>query len=238
MSLDTLISDDQIPYEEALLQDGENETLWLEYAEAYSSDFEKARFILDRAVSELPASILLWNTYLQLPWGPNHRDTLISLYERALRVLYATPAFWFKYVDLLSRDRSTQGTLGLKRALDMALFSLDRSHHGQIWKKYMELADNLNNKDSAAIYARFHEISSDQLADGPSHSARDCILKVAQYGDCDLAIKLFKKTCHEDSQLTKSHFEFVLDFLRVLSASAHFQDDLFIEETAQNAGRD
>ncbi|QBM87539.1 pre-mRNA-splicing factor SYF1 [Metschnikowia aff. pulcherrima] len=238
MLLDTLISDDQIPYEEALLQDGENETLWLEYAEAYSSDFEKARFILDRAVTELPASILLWNTYLQLPWGPNHRDTLIGLYERALRVLYTTPAFWFRYIDLLSRDSATNGTLGLKWALDMAMFSLDRSHHGQIWKKYLELAENLNNKDSAAIYARFHEISLDHLADGPLHLARDCILKVAQYGDCDLAIKLFKKTCHEDSQLTRLYFEFVLDFLRVLLASAHFQDDLFIEETTQNAGRD
>ncbi|GEQ71038.1 hypothetical protein JCM33374_g4719 [Metschnikowia sp. JCM 33374] len=238
MSLDSLISPEQIPYEESLLQDTHNETLWLEYVETCGSDFHKAVFILDRAVSELPASTLLWNTYLQLPWGSQHKDQLLKLYERALVVLYDTPAFWIKYVDLLHVEKSEPGRARLRKALDMALFSLDRTQHPRFWDIYLSLADEMANTDAAAIYARFFEVSSDELPNGPARTPQHCVLKVAEYGDYTQALNLFQTLAQANPRPSRSHAEFVLDFLQLLSAATAFRADAFVEKTARNAALD
>lgn len=238
MLLDTLISPDQVLYEENLLQNAHDETLWLDYYEAYGSDFEKAVFILDRAVSELPASTLLWNAYLQLPWGPEHQKVLINLYERALLILNSTPAFWFKYIDLLAQDRTDSDKLKLRRALDMALFNLDRSHHGKIWTIYLNLEDEVSSKDSAKIYARFFEVLLGILDETPAKLKEDCILKIAGYGDLNLAIKLFKQLSEEKLLNLRLNSEFILDFLQICLGDLLFRDDFFMESLAQNSSAD
>lgn len=184
--LDTLIPESHVHYEQALLAHPDNEPLWLDYAELCSGNFDQLVFVLSRAVAELPASEILWNLYLLLPWGSAHKETLALLYEKALVMFNKTPAYWFKYIELL---RALSRWLKLQQALDDALFYLHRSHHGKVWKIYLECAENLPDSAAAKTYARYCE-SCHLIEDGPALRREDCVLRVARCGELQMALRI------------------------------------------------
>ncbi|OBA20447.1 hypothetical protein METBIDRAFT_78827 [Metschnikowia bicuspidata var. bicuspidata NRRL YB-4993] len=236
MLLETLISQSQLPYEESLLENSDNETLWLEYFEAYRADFNKAVFILDRAVCELPHSTLLWNAYLQLPWSPEATGTLLGLYERVLQMMPSTPAFWLRYIDLLSGPNADAGRL--RKALDMALFNLDRSHHPHIWQKYLRLAEQMSGPPAASIYARYFEISRGEAGGLALILSEQCVLKVAEHAGFRRAAALLRDLERTKPAGLRLHADFVLEFLCIVLQNTQFRNDAFVEQTAQTAAAD
>lgn len=209
--LDDLIPPSSLPFEEALRLDSYNEDLWIDYLELHDGDLQKSQFVLDRAVAKLPASVLLWNAYLQLPWQSEDQPKLIKLYERAL-VLNLSPALWTRYLAMLVESDAENAA----RGFDGALFALPVSYHSQIWELYLRYADSVGGKVGAQIYARY-------FGEDPER----CVLRAAEFGEFGLARVLFL-------QLQNASGLAVAEFCDVLVNSA-FCDDGYFETLATDA---
>lgn len=212
MNLDVLIGEEGVAFEEALLKDPEIEDLWLDYVQANEGHFERSAFILERAVSSLPASQSLWNAYLQLPWRAEDSERLEALYGRALQILHDTPALWLQYLKMMKNKGNVHE---YSQALDRALFNLHYTHHKAIWQEYLELADSERGDLGVSVYTRLFEVQDSE--DCPiSIDKCECVLKIAQFGDIDCALTLLQKVprnqvrVHEKKSLTLS---IILDIL-------------------------
>lgn len=221
MDIDVLVSEAGLRFEESLLSDGYNESLWLDYADEVQGDLVKSQFVLDRAVSKLPASTLLWNAYLQLPWNPEDLPKLLELYRRAL-VLNSSPALWTRYVQLAVQlfGESEGTTDSVREAFDSALFHVDPTYHSQIWKLYLPFADRVKGQVGSEIYARYFEVSEEPA---------QCLLKVAEYGEYELAKKLYSRLSATDvsSLLVTEYCDLLID--------SEFCQDQYFEKVALEA---
>lgn len=215
-----------LPYENALLSDPDNEQLWLDYADLVASSFPKSVFVLDRAVARLPASSLLWNAYLLLPWPQN--SGLDKLYRRALLILNFAPALWLRYLDLPGRDLAS---------FDMALFNLDSSYHGPVWTRYIAYAANLKGKVAASVYARYFDVVG-RFADAPSLLREYCVLKMAENGEIGTARKLFDRLDRKALARAQRESMFVSRYLETLQASPTFEARAYFEQVVADCAAD
>ncbi|SGZ48216.1 CIC11C00000002448 [Sungouiella intermedia] len=228
-SVESLVAPEHLHYEQALLQDPDNESVWLDYVELVYGDMQKARFVLDRAVSKLPASSLLWNAYFLLPWTSKDLNVQLSIYQKALVVMGASPAIWMRYLALLK----TCGDYKLlKRELDSALFRLDPQYHGPVWKIYLDLADKVEGHLGAQIYYRY--IDSENLNDGPNICVDEIALKIAEFGNSTLATKVVSTLWTTSKPLSRMLSLVISDFCDILTQSL-FDDDEHFEQICTDA---
>lgn len=206
--MDTLL---QLPYEQALRADPDNEQLWLEYAELAAD----AAFVLDRAVARLPASQLLWNMYLLLDWDERQRR---ELYRRALSVLNTAPGLWLKYLALPGADLA---------AFDAALFNLHQSHHLSVWTRYVEYADCVQGPTGAAVFARAFSAAT-ALPGWLLPLREECVLRVANYGDIDTARTLFAQLLRRDVLQAQKESLFLTRYIEALRDASSYVEDLVV----------
>lgn len=234
MDLDTLIPEASVAFEEALLKNLENESLWLDYYQANESSLERSIFILDRAVSSLPASYTLWNVYLLLPWGEEDGDILLQLYQRALQTLNSEPGIWLRYLQLVKskKDFSAYGS-----ALDLALNNLHASHHADLWKSYLGVANSKRGSFGANVYKRVFQIQATQRNPFPVDRC-ECVLKVAQFGDLNSALTLYSQIPRNEIKNAEQDSYFVSIFLDLLISHGSFADHDYLERIALDAALD
>lgn len=233
MDLNYLIPERSIPFEEALLKDPDNESLWLDYVQANDGDLERLEFILERAVSALPASHSLWNSYLLLPWTEEHLDKLQQLYRRALHSLRDTPALWLRYVELMKDKDVDEYT----QALDSALFNLDHSHHKTIWQNYIQLAKAERGSLGASVYARLFEMQDYEIC--PFVIDRcECVLNIAQMGDISTAFDLIHQIPRSSIKSAERESFFMSIFLDILVSSRSCCNGAQFERLAIDAALD
>lgn len=234
MDLSALITDNFLPYEEALLNDPENESIWLDYAQAAEGNLERSIFILERAVTTLPASHNLWNAYLLLPWTDSNLDILILLYKRALTVLQDTPALWLRYIELTKKKGQAEE---LVNNLNLALFNLHYSHHKKLWEEFIALADSEKGSLGSSIYKRIFELQdSDNCIF--SFDRCTCVLKIAQYGDIETAFQLLQRTPRTLIKNAENDSSFLSIILDILIFKKLFNDNIQFEKLASDAALD
>lgn len=221
VSVDSLVSPDHLHFEHSLLKDPDNESLWLDYVELLHGDLLKSQFVLDRAVTRLPASTLLWNAYFLLPWTSQESDKLLSIYKRALVVLGSSPSIWMRYLTLVKESGDETNA---KRAFDSALFHLDSQYHGPVWKLYLAFADTLGGQLAAKIYHRYSFVCGD-FCDGPVVCIDEVALKLAQQGEFELAGNTFSSLWTTNKPLSQMLSLAVSDYCEVLQSSENFKDD-------------
>lgn len=234
MDLDALITEEFLPYEEALIQDPENESIWLDYAQAAEGCLERSIFILERAVSTLSASQNLWNAYLHLPWKDSDLDTLILLYLRALRTLPDTPALWLRYIELIKQKGKKEE---LANALNSALFNLHYSHHKRIWEDLIELANSERGRLGCSIYKRIFDMQDSRNC-ALSFDRCTCVLKIAQFGDIDTALLLLDRTPRILLKNSENDSAFMSILLDILISKKHFNNGIQFEKIASDAALD
>lgn len=217
------LTTEQVPFEEALLKSPHNESLWLDYVEAHQHDLPTARFILSRAVAALPESVILWNTYLRLPWGSTHNDELRAIYKQVLTVHPAVPAYWLEYIALLRQ--SPAQIADLTRALDSALMHLDQSHHPELWQTYTQLLPLLLKTAKRELYVRLFEAAERNITSAVS--TEDCVVNLCLLGDHQTSEQLFVHLMNQPKPLGS---EFVGDYVKELlqagdaSCALHLED--------------
>lgn len=228
-SVDSLVAPEHLHFEQSLLQDSDNETLWLDYVELLEGDLQKLRFVLDRAVSRLPGSALLWNTYFLLPWTSQDIEVQLSIYRKALVVMGASPSVWMRYLKLLQ----TRGVSRIyKKELDAALFRLDIQYHGPIWKLYLDYADKVGGRVGALIFYRF--IACGELQDGPAMCIDEIALKIAEFGEFELSRKVISTLWTTSEPLSRLLSLVISDFCDILR-NPSFDDDDYFEELVMDA---
>lgn len=230
MSLASWVSPENLHFEHSLLQDPDNETTWLDYADLVSGNTAKSDFVLNRAVTRLPASTLLWNAYFLLPWSDQDDSKVIAIYKRALVSLGSSPAVVTRYLDLLARLGSDSD---LRMALDAALFRLDPKYHGPVWKTYLEYADRVGGSSGARIYMRYFPVCG-QFADGPQLAADDVVLRVVALGQFELAIVAYDQLW-TGKRLSRMPSVVATDFLDALEADLAFGDDEYFQLAVQRS---
>lgn len=228
-SVDSLVTPENLHFEQSLLQDPDNESLWLDYVELVNGDLERSQFVLDRAVSRLPGSALLWNAYFMLPWTSQHLNVQLSIYRKALVMMGSSPSIWMRYLKLLQAVDSTF----FKRELDTALFRLDSQYHGPIWKLYLDYADRSGGSEGARIYYRFIACAGD-LQDGPTMTIDEIALKIAELGDYGLARKVISTLWTTNRPLSRLFSLVISEFCDLLGNSS-FDDDEYFEELVTDA---
>lgn len=234
MDLNSLIPQDHIHFEEALLKDPDNESLWLDYAHAAENSFERLKFILERAVTSLPASQSLWNVYLLLPWTDKDQQTLESLYKRALRILDHTPTIWKQFIEL---EEQKDDVAAYTNALDSALFYMHHSHHKMIWEKYLQLANSQLGQLCASIYKRIFEFQDTEKCPLVVNKC-ECVLKVARSGDINCALSLYRKIPRTTLKDAEKDVSFISIFLDILINEELFENCLLFERMASDAALD
>lgn len=227
-SVDLLVTPENLHFEQSLLQDPDNESLWLDYVELVNGDLERSQFVLDRAVSRLPASALLWNAYFMLPWTSQHLNVQLSIYRKALVMMGSSPSIWMRYLKLLQ----TADSALFKRELDTALFRLDSQYHGPVWKLYLDYADRSGGSEGARIYFRF--IACGDLQDGPNMTIDEIALRIAELGDYGLARKVISTLWSTNRPLSRLLSLVISEFCDLLGNSS-FNDDEYFEELVMDA---
>lgn len=231
MDIDSLVAPQSVHYEELLLKDPDNESTWLDYYELVQGDLLKSQFVLHRAVTQLPASTLLWNAYLLLPWSQTDNVRLLSLFEVALLVLNPTPSLWLRYITLAIDSSSTQFVLS---AFNKALMSLDEQYHGALWKKVLPFADKTEGKLGATIYHRFFSVSG-RFSDGPDVMADQCLLSVASFGEVSTAKQLLNEIYQNKPRLSQPLSLVMLKYCDILILMSSFSDNIYFEDLVTDA---
>lgn len=231
MDIDALIAPQSVHYEELLLKDPDNESIWLDYYELLQGDFLKSQFVLHRAVTQLPASTLLWSAYLLLPWSKIDSDKLLSVFETALLVLNPTPSLWLRYLTLAMDSSSTQFVLS---AFNKALMTLDEQYHGAFWKKILPFADVIGEKEAASLYERFFSVSG-RFSDGPEVMPDQCVLQIAKLGEVAIARELLCKIQESKLRLSQPLSLVVLKYCDILVLTLSFADSTYFSEVITDA---
>lgn len=225
MDIESLIAPQSFRYEEVLLKDPDNESVWLDYLELLQGDFRRSQFVLHRAVTQLPGSTLLWNAYLLLPWKDSDHKKLLSLIEVALLVLNPTPSLYLRYVTLAMDTSSTQFIIS---AFNKALMSLEIKYHGILWKKFLTFADSIKGKEGALIYSRFFAVCG-QFEDGPKIKPDQCLLQIANFGEIVIAKRIFLFIQEHKLQLSQPLSSVVMDYCDILTSIPSFRDFSYFE---------
>lgn len=226
MDIDSLVAPQSIHYEELLLKDPDNESVWLDYYELLQGDFLKSQFVLHRAVTQLPASTLLWSEYLLLPWSQIDNQRLLSLHETALLVLNPTPSLYLRYLALAMDSSPAQFVLS---AFNSALMNLEEQYHGIIWKKFLLFADRIEGKEGALIYERFFYVCG-HFSDGPDVMPDQCLLQIARFGEANIAKRIFPLIQEQKLRLSQLLSEVVMKYCDILTLTSSFSDDIYFQD--------
>lgn len=214
-TIEQLVDDEDIPYEEALSKDPDNFSSWSYYYRQKSSQpsctFHNKVFILERAVRQFPRSYKMWIMYIELIVGEVEgvdltRDSrsymyVNKLFRRALKMLYKAPVLWERYLGFLV-DNYIKNTSDIKNTFTESLLCLPITQHHLIWPHYIRFADLVGGRTGAEIYGKYLQFASEEsLAgidvnvanSGDSLTIDKVIRRLLEFGCFSEASKLFEK---------------------------------------------
>lgn len=167
--MDEWVAPEHVTYEEQLLKNPQNESLWLEYHDNVQGNRPKCQFVLRRAVHAVPSLAILWNLYLAAITNKELKITAVT------QALAACPSvgFWKMLMEMVTEPHQK------KSVLDSALIYMDTSHHAEVWAQFRVLAENSPPALSTAIYFRLYDL--DPKFKGPLKE--ECISGVLENGD-------------------------------------------------------
>lgn len=174
--MDEWVAPEHVSYEEQLLKNPQNESLWLEYHDNVQGNRLKCQFVLRRAVHAVPSLPILWNLYLA---ALQDKDAKISAVTQALAACPSV-GFWKMLMELVTEPHQK------KTVLDSALLYMDTSHHPDIWQQFRVLAENSPPELSTAILLRLYDL--DPKLKGPLKE--ECISGVLENGDDNAATSM------------------------------------------------
>lgn len=188
-ALNDILNDD-IPYEQDILQNPYSVKIWLRYLEHKKKAAPEIRFrIYERAVKQLPGSYKLWYRYLSerkkatkglSPTDPA-REVVNYAYERALASMHKMPRIWVDYLKYLTRQRLITKT---RRAFDQALLSLPVTQHERIWPLYISFIKSHNIPETTVrVYRRYLRVDP-----GAAEEYIEFLVSLGRYDDA--AVKL------------------------------------------------
>uniref|UniRef100_A0A0D9WNP7 Suppressor of forked domain-containing protein n=1 Tax=Leersia perrieri TaxID=77586 RepID=A0A0D9WNP7_9ORYZ len=143
----TMISPEDVAYEEDVLREPFRLRCWTRYLSAIrAAPLAKRSVIYERALRALPGSYKLWHAYLTeladaaraLPVTDRAHAALNSAFERALAAgMSRMPRIWQMYASALLDQRLLTRA---RRTLDRALRSLPVTQHHRMWPLLLRLA--------------------------------------------------------------------------------------------------
>ncbi|KAG7660426.1 SYF1 [[Candida] subhashii] len=219
-SIDKLIEDGDIPYEEAISKDPINLENWLSYLNHVTSNqsasiaFHKQVFILHRATTAIPRSKQLWQTYIKLLLDhsnqlnyTSHKDQLHNInkiFERAITSLLHVPGdvsidIWKPFLEFLMKTQINEVSY-IRRTFNKCLRGLPLNQHKFIWSMYLEFADFIGGLTAIKIYSKYLQYLDPQVlrgikdneGSGPSN-LEDFIYKFIEFGaNKEIFLKLYQ----------------------------------------------
>lgn len=242
--LDSLISEDDIIFEQSLLKDPYKSSLWLEYYE--SNELEsiyKKVFILSRAVTFIPNDIQLWSMYLDLrvsaaiTTGTSLRSlrAINSLFTKALSHVESIE-LWLKYLQFLL-DTQISSITFIRRQFNACLAATPINQHNSIWHLYLNFASIVKGITAVKIYKNFLKfITPAELASSSEFeiSLYEVIINLIKFGGVSESMDIFKvitKNPENFTQLEISQFQLWIDVLGELVDDGGTQvEDSLIDE--------
>ena len=178
-SIEQLIENQDIPYEESLSKDPDNFSSWLYYYKVKSSQpsctFQNKVFILERAMRQFPRSYKMWIMYIELSLGElesvdltRDKDSPIyvdKLFRRALKMLHKAPVLWERYFSFLV-GKNIKGASEIKNTFTESLMCLPVTQHYLIWPHYITFADLVGGQIGADVYCKYLQFASEESLAG------------------------------------------------------------------------
>ncbi|PVU96072.1 hypothetical protein BB561_001415 [Smittium simulii] len=167
ISLNDLIDDSDLPFEQDVQSDPYNLRNWLQYIEHKTTKNQNTAVILlfERAVKALPGSFKLWKRFLEirksdvttLEYVSNQEEynRVNGLFERAILLLHKMPRIWLNYLDFLMMQPKVTIT---RRVFDRALRALAVTQHDRIWKIYIDFAHKIGGVTEEKVLTRYISI--------------------------------------------------------------------------------
>ncbi|KAL8953386.1 MAG: hypothetical protein Q9222_000763 [Ikaeria aurantiellina] len=186
----SLISSDDIIYEQDIIRDPSSIKPWLTYIDykfQYGSPLERA-FVLERACLHLPRSYKLWKMYLEfrVKHLRNKNPAIYAaeyakvnaLFERALILLNKMPKIWEMFLSFLMQQPLVTYT---RRTFDRALRALPLTQHNRIWALFRPFANSVSGQTGLKIWRRYMQIHPEDM--------EDYITLLIEMGECTEAVK-------------------------------------------------
>lgn len=226
--LEILVTELDIPYEEAIAKKPKDLDNWLNYYN-YKLNISKEPlnlvFILERAVKSVDNSLELWLLYLDLLLlvsedfsfknNQYELEMIDKTFTRALSSLPLNEQIWIKYLHFLMEYEPSQVTK-TRRSFNKALQDLKFDHHDQIWPLYIKFADKIGGLTASTIYTQYLYYDP-TLFD---------LTKFIQF-DKPNSVGVLKKLIENPLNLSKSVLDLWLDYIDVIF-------DLGLENESKN----
>jgi len=155
-----LIRDEDVPYEESLIQNPFNLKTWIRYSSTAQNDFHRL-WLLKRSVQQLPGSYKLWIAYLHLVLDckPTLSNGFItSQFKNALVLLNKMPMLWKLYLEYLMQHATVTET---RRTFNRALQSIPITQHSILWKIMLPYIQNVGGETLVRLYKRYLKLNPD-----------------------------------------------------------------------------
>lgn len=227
------LQDDDVQFEEKLLEDPHDVEMWLLYYQHKLAQpqhsYESLIYILSRALAQLERSYKLWMVYLELKIE-NYTSVgdVIKSFELALVHLEKFPRFWLLYLSFLKRCDDFDF---VKNRYDQALICLPIATHFQIWPSYLEFASQHKNFTIWYRFCLFKTAFYEVEKSVTLEEVLEHLLDYCSAQDVSKLVQTVEKILYTDSLVSQldSEFDLYWKYLTVLMKFQHSSVDLLIE---------
>lgn len=238
-SLEELISEKDISYEQELVKEPDNLDTWLKY---YSTKSEGSLiqkvFILERAVNELPKSEELWLIYVDVLVEHasklnyyHHRlqfNRVNFVFDRAISLLNTSVPLWSRYVQFLVKQYGQVSRI--RNKFNLALFNIPVSSHGLIWPLYLEFANLIGGITASKIYQKYMQF------EGEAADLEEYVERFIEFGDSKQALAVYEKLIGSGKSKATSIVNVCKDYLDLL-LSDEFENTVVREKVEEIVNR-
>ncbi|KAL3319257.1 Pre-mRNA-splicing factor SYF1 [Cichlidogyrus casuarinus] len=217
---DLTFDENDLPYEENLIQNAYNVKAWLRYIEFKKDSPPNVIYMLyERAIKQLPGSYKIWYRYLKLRRIHARRLCVGSLiyeetnnaHERALVTMHKMPRIWHDYLQFLMYQGFITRT---RRTMDRALRSLPVTQHQRIWRLYLRFVDKHGpsiNESCLRVYRRYVKFAPDDM-----ERFVNFLTKNENYNEAVSVLASIINDEHYGSREGKSKFQLWQDLCNIL----------------------
>ncbi|EMG47013.1 SYF1 Pre-mRNA-splicing factor SYF1 [Candida maltosa Xu316] len=219
MEIDNLIRKEHIPYEEQLSKTPNDIPTWIAYYN-FLTDFEPKLFILHRAVTYNPTASELWKLFLDLLLQDDniHPDTIVQVYDRALRHLSQDIDLWVQYLRYLLSHSIYKVTF-IRRKFNQCLQNLPLIEHESIWIMYLEFADIIGGITGIKVYLKYLQVL-DVWDNERGMTIIDVIHKLIEFGGIFEPIMLYRRIIDNPTEymnLPESITTYLFEYIDLLT---------------------
>ncbi|KAF3767495.1 TPR-like protein [Cryphonectria parasitica EP155] len=170
----SLVSDDDLVYEQDIQRSPGSIKPWLAYIEfkLQHGTVQEQAYVLERACNQLPRSYKLWKPYLTFRtkhvsklnaavFASEYRK-VNALFERALILLNKMPRIWEMYLKFLMLQPLVTLT---RHTFDRALRALPLTQHNRIWALYRPFANSAGGLTAVKIWRRYMQVHPEDAED-------------------------------------------------------------------------